>query len=391
MKFIFTDVNSSFSNMIQQDIPREIMFNGDDAGSQKQSFVEKPNKTLEKIEHHENGESLQIKSGQIKSIQANSDQATEDYSIEFLSEKLSSVKGIDFVLTLKNMFLILSKENLKNISIDSDGLDVLKKMLLKAGFEESEVNDLMAGLLEDLGNKSLTLDDLVDKLFNLSLEAESDIKIEQENFLEISAIPFLESILNSLGISQESIQGILSGADKGEKGISLDIIIEKLQTLQKQSFYTQEYYQTHKGDENFKMLLKQLDLEQNESQPSLLTLDEFVSSLEKLRQKISQQQAPTTEVSNNNKQEIIASEKPLDLFKALFKGLEVTNKAPETLAFEFFYEQIKNQFKNELLVSGEEKTNKNVKQATDIKLENAFKEMESLIGGKKAGTVDMND
>ena len=61
-------------------------------------------------------------------------------------------------------------------------------MLLKAGFEESEVNDLMASLSEDLENKILTLDDLLDKLFDLSLEAEANIKIEQESFLEISAI-----------------------------------------------------------------------------------------------------------------------------------------------------------------------------------------------------------
>ena len=122
----------------------------------------------------------------------------------------------------------------------------------------------------------------------------------------------------------------------------------------------------------------------------MLTLDEFVNSLGMLRQKISQPKIPS-EVPGNNNQKIVANEKSLDLFKALFKGLEVVNKAPEIQTFEFSYEQIKAQFKNGLLVSGEEKINKNVKQTADIKLENAFKEMESLLSGKKVGTVDMND
>ncbi|MCD4722030.1 MAG: flagellar hook-length control protein FliK [Desulfobacula sp.] len=412
MDFIFADVNNSFSNMIQQDLPREVMFNGNDAGSQKQSFAENLSKTLEKIEHHENGVLLQIQSGQIqsdqtKSIQANLDQPIADSSIESLSGKLSREKGIGFVLALKNIFLMLSKGDLKNISIDSDGIEALKKMLLKAGFKESEINDLMAGLSEELENKNLTLDDLLDKLFDLPLEAKLETQPSYENFLEISAIPFIESILNSLGISRETIQDILSAADKGEKGISLDVIIQKLQTLQKQSFYTQDHYQTRKDDNNFKMLFKQLDLEQNESKPSVLTLDEFVSSLEKLRQKISQQQAPT-EVPSDNDQKFVANEKPFDLFSALFKGLEFKNKAPEIQAFEFSYEQIRDQFKNELFVPvkselfvpGKDKASKKdlfslksntVKHPTDIKLENAFKEMESLLGGKKTGTVDMND
>jgi flagellar hook-length control protein FliK len=403
MDFIFTDVNNSFSNMIQQDHPREAMFNGGDAGSQRQSFAEKLRKTLEKIEHNENGAPLQVKPSQtnpdqINPDQINSNQTTEDPGIAFLSEKLSLEDGLGFVLALKNMFLMLSKGDLKNISIDADGLDALKKMLLDAGFMESEVNELMAGLSEELENKSLTMDDFLDKFFDLPLEENNETDPSQENFLEISANPFLESILNSLGISRESIQDILSEADMGEKGISLDVIIEELQTLQEQSFYTQNHFQTREGDENFKMLLKQLDLEQSDSNALSLTLDEFVSALEKLSKKMAQQQAPA-EVPTDKTPKIVANEKPLDLLSALFKGLEFKNKAIETQTFEFSYEQIKDQFKNEvfvpakngLFVSEESKTNKTVKHAADIKLENAFKEMESLPGEKKVGIVEMSD
>lgn len=392
MNFTFTDVSSSFSNMVQPDHSRDVMSNTDRTGSRTQLFDEKLSKALENVERLE--EKILPQSNQVKAnrFKANQVKTTKDSDkiIDHLSKKLSHEKGPGFVSALKNMFSMLSNGDLKTGSIDADGLEALKKILLKAGFKENDINDLMAELSEESENKDLTLDDLFDKLFELPFEADSKTETGRENFLEISALPFLESILNSLGIPREKTQEILNEADKGDKGISLDVILENLQTLQKKSFYTQNHYETSEGDDNFRQLFKQLGLDQGESTISPLTLDEFVTSLEKLRNKISQQQAPA-EVANQNDQKPIANEKPLDLFTALFKGVDLENKTAESQAFEFSFEQIKNQFKNKLLMPGDEKINKNVNLSTDTKLNEAFKEMEPLLGGKKSGVVDMND
>ncbi|RLB97670.1 MAG: hypothetical protein DRH34_14910, partial [Deltaproteobacteria bacterium] len=340
-------------------------------------------------------------SEQTKKTQLNQLQASEDSSraINYLSEKLNSEERLDFVLALKNIFLMLSKGDLKNISIDSQGLEALKKMLLNAGFEENDIIDLFDKFSEELGNNTLAMDDLLDRLFDLSLEVESDTEIFDESFLETSAIPFLESILNSLGIPKEKISEILYEADRGEKGISLEVFIEKLQDLQKKSFYTGNHIETQEGDDNFSLLIKQLGFEKNESKTSALTLNEFVSSLEKLYQKISQQQAAAYSQTDIDPK-FAANGKPLDLLSSLFKGLEFKNKNAETKTFEFSYEQIRDELKNQLLVPDNEKTNKNSlfsvkkengKSVAGAKLENAFKEMESLLIGKKNGTADMAD
>jgi len=306
---------------------------------------------------------------------------------------------------------MLSKGNLKDISIDADSLEALQKMLLKAGFKESEVHDLMVELSGELEEKNLTLDSFLDKFFDLPLEVDSETITARENFLEISVIPFLESILNSLEIPREKIQEILIEADKGEKGISLDVVIEKLQAVLKKSFYTRNDYKTQKDDYNFKMLLKQLGLEQNDSKTSPLTLNEFVSSLEKLRTKISQYQSPA-EAIYNIEQKPDVREKPLDLFNALFKGLEFKGKEAETQAFKLFHENVRDQFKNELLVPikkellmsaknelpvpGNEITNKNdlfaanrtFKNEAGLKLKNSLKEVAPLLDGKKSIVFD---
>ena len=399
MDFTFSDASSSFLNMVQPDLPREVMFDADNAGSKKPLFAEKLSKTLKKADRLED-QAFRV---QTNLIQVNPVQAAKDpvKAMDSIFEKLKGKKGISFVSVLKNIFLMLSKGDLKNVSIDADGLEALKKMLLKAGFKENDINDLMAEFTEELENKTLSLDDLFDKLFELPFEAALEIETEQENFLETSAIPFIESILTSLGIPRDKIQEILIQADKGDKGISLDVVIEKLQNLQEKSFYTQIHYKTREGDDNFKMLFKQLGIEQNESKISPLTLDELVGSFEKLRTKVSQNQihAPAEVSDYKHTQKPIPNEKSLDLLDALFKGLEFKNKTADTQVIKFSYEQIKNQFKNELLVPGEEKINKkdlfsfdkNIKPATDTKLKDGFKAMDFLLPGKKIGAVDMND
>ncbi|MCP3875429.1 MAG: hypothetical protein GY699_20025, partial [Desulfobacteraceae bacterium] len=218
MNFTFSDVSSSFLNMIQQDLPKEIMFNADSPGSQNQMFSQTFNKTLEKARGLKDETPPQI----------NPDPQTKDTEkiIESLSEELDQEKGVGFVSALRNFLLMFANGDLKNISIDPDGLAALKKLLLKAGFKENDIDDLMAELTEKVENGQLTLDDLFKKLFELDFESIAGKETDPENTLETSAVPFLESILNSLGISKRKIEEILAQADRGKKGINIDVVIE---------------------------------------------------------------------------------------------------------------------------------------------------------------------
>ncbi|NOX35000.1 MAG: flagellar hook-length control protein FliK [Deltaproteobacteria bacterium] len=386
MDFTFTDISSSFVSMVRQDLPREVMFDTGNAGFRKPLFAEKLDKTLEKDEP----------SGTM--FQTKLDPAAKDSKdiTGSLLEKLTREKGTDFISALKSIFLKLSKGDLKNVSIDEGGLEALKKMLLKAGFKENDINDLIAGFSEELANKDLTLDKLFGKLVDLPFEAKT--RTRQDTFFDTSAIPFFHSILTSLGIPVEKIQDMLAKADKGEKGLSLNELIEKLQALQKESFYRGDHYETKQGDDNFTLVLKHLNLDQGGRQTSPLTLDELIGSLEKLRKNLLQSKTPGEALINKGKNPYKTGDSS-DLLNALFKGLEIKEKTPGTQTFEFSYDQVKDQFKNELLVPGRVKTGKKdlfssgkkSQHAADAKLKDSFKEMESLLSRGKKGDFSVNN
>lgn len=385
MDLTFTDISSSFANMVQESLPKEIMVDTDNRGAQKLQFAEKLNKVLEKIEGAEANNNFFAKLDSMKNH--------SDKTVALMSEELNKEKGTGFVAALQKIFLMLSNQDLKNASINADGLEALKKMLLKAGFKESDINDLIAELSENQDNKNIPLNELLDKLFELSLENRSFKEDESENYLEISSMPFLESLMKSLNIPEERVQEILMAADRGEKGLDLDYIIEKLQDLQKESFYTGNQYKTRENDENFRLLLKQMSFEQNKPNASPLTLADLVDSLENLRAKLAQQKNIAMETVFDNQKSMI-NEKPLDMLEALFKGLKFKDKENKSHLFEFSEGQIKNQFKDQLFVSDKEKNNKlfdpgqAFKHKTDAAIKHGLKELESMLDGKKSSVLE---
>jgi flagellar hook-length control protein FliK len=387
---MFSDIGSSFLSMIQQDIPKEILLNTDTAASQKTAFTDHLNKQLEKVDSHDASPSLQGISGVLEA-----DQNSKE-TISSLFEKLDQEDGTGFVFALKEILLKLSKGDLKNLTINAGGLEALKKMLLKAGFKEADVDEVFTGLLEKTKNGKLSLADLADNLSALSNKEKE--KNQSENFLEISAIPFLESILNSLGINKEEIGNIMAEADKGEKGISLDVIIEKLKVLQKNSFYTQKTFETAESDRNYQHLLKQLGIEKAENKLSPLSLDEFVDALESLRKKLSKETiASDGSGIAGEKNPETETQKPVDLFTALFKGLEQLKQKGESTGFGFSFDQIKNQFENKLLLPEDKNTttgnplfsvNKDVLQGSDTKQKEVNKNFEVFLNQKKNTDID---
>jgi flagellar hook-length control protein FliK len=386
---MFSDIGSSFSGMINQDIPKELL-NTNSAGSQKPVFAAHLQKQVEKLDSREN-----VSSSGTASVVV---QASLNSSSAPPLENLDQKKGAGFVSALKEILLKLSKGNLKNFSIDAEGLEALKKMLLTAGFKETDINEAFTGLLEKAKNGKLTLHHLMGKLSDLPLEETTEEEVQPETFLEISALPFLESLLTSLGIKKEDIQNIMGEADKGEKGISLDVIIEKLKNLQKQSFYTQTAFETPETDRNFQHLMKQLGMEQTEEISAPLSLTEFVDALENLRKKLSPEET-LSKVSGNSeskvsgnadlKNPISISEKMPDLMNALLRGLEQVKPSEKLPGFGFSYEQIKNEFENRWLLPGDKNTNtsantlfsanKDVVQGTDTKLKDLNKNLEALL------------
>ncbi|MFH2093654.1 MAG: flagellar hook-length control protein FliK [Pseudomonadota bacterium] len=406
MNFTFTDISSSILNMVQPERFQSVMPGAKNQGPSDHLFAQKLSKILEK------GKGLQNQGLSVATLEDLPEESQK--RVDRLIRKLTPKKGVAFLSELKNVFMNLSKGDLKNISIDAKGLETLKKLLFNAGFDALELDELMAELTEGLEENNLTMDDLFDKLFTLSMDSDSDFEIKPEQFIEISALPFIESILIALDIPVEKVQEILTAADNGEKGFSLDGIIAKLKEVQKNAFYTHTSYQTKAGDEQFQSILKQLGIgaqqskelkvaqpgigaqqskESKVAQPGIgaqqskeltvaqleigaqqliaskvaqqgietqqskeFTLNDLINAFETMRNQLSRQKTTET-ASPAMSPQMSGTEKTADLVKDLFKGLEVKNLPKEKQVFEFSLDGIKKQFEADLLNEDDGKSN----------------------------------
>jgi flagellar hook-length control protein FliK len=382
MNLTFADINNAFQNLAPSDALPTRSAVSERSGARPSLFA---NNLRQVIRDTGAVQESVLRKAAVSGTNGIGDQESVDQAKNLLLNELDHEQGLSFLSKLKNFFLTLSEGDLSTISIDAQGLDSLKKMLLKAGFEPGDVEELMDGLSEKSQAGDISLDEVMDSLFKLSTEKE-DETLDEEILMETSALPFLTSLLNSLGLPKDAVSQILSQADRGESGISLDVVIDHLKSIENQSVETGVLFKTKEGDTSFTMLFEQLGLSQPENKISQLGLGDLLSSLiaQKEKSVAAKQQADgLASLASQSDGEV--KESSNTLIDALFKHLEIQSEQPGLA--EFSYEQIKDQFKNDLLIPGKGQPNKNglfsgEQPGSILKSEQFFKELESLLSGK---------
>ncbi|OQY52178.1 MAG: hypothetical protein B6230_03145, partial [Desulfobacteraceae bacterium 4572_89] len=233
-------------------------------------------------------------------------------------------------------------------------------------------------------------------LSKLSTETEEE---SEEVIIETSVLPFITSMLTSLGFPLEEVSQIMSQADRGQKGISLDVVIDQLKVIESQSLYTGQLFKTQEGDTYYTGLFEQLGLVVPETNTSRLSLNGLIFSLETLKQKFVEAKNNTSEPAKINlinntdslNSDIVVKESFTNLFESLFKYLDI--QPEKTSVPEFSYEQIKEQFKNDLLIPDKNNPNKKGLFSQDtinpgVKSEQVLKEVESILSGKSGPAID---
>lgn len=376
MNLGFADVSASFSNMLQQASPSEAMLTLNDANAGRKMFGEKLDKTL-KFTHR-------LENTHVISDHGDDPPVDVEKVSQFLSGKLGEKEGHQYVSALQSILLMLSNGKLEDISIDAAGLESLKKMLLEAGFKQADIEDAISTLSQDFDEEELSLDLVFDALFDLPFEP--DATEVEETFLSPSESPFIESMLLSLGIPAEKIQEIMSLADKGETGVSLDVVIEELQKLQKSDFYTNPSYQVSKSDSPIGTLARAIGLKIDTDQPGTFSLNDIVRSLETLRQD------KTQPIAEPQAQIAAVSEKPADLLNSLFKSLNIKQDIKQDgtsgRGIEFSTDKIQHSFENPFLMDGQDAAPKKGVFGAKIleflkkgDVNGAVKEMEAILNG----------
>lgn len=390
MSFAFSDVSTSLFNMIQQELPANVVLNSPEAQTGRRVFAEKLDQTIQSTGQSQVATTKKSN----ESVWEEDVPVNDDQVAAFLFAKLDGKEGHQFLSALKSILIMLSKGNLNDISVDSSGLDVLKKMLIKAGFSEEDINDLIEGFEQELETGTLTLDQVFDSIADLSvMEASAE---DQSLFIKPEDASFWQSILISLGMPAEKVDELFRAADAGNEGVDLDTIIDGLQKLQKEVFYTGQNLQVSKNGSPISMLAQSLDVEIDTKQPGSFSLNDIVRALENLRHdKISQQ--AETDVTQHSASAQNTDQTASDLMNSLFKTLKMTKEQASSTgsAFSFSTEKISEQFAESFVAArgngSKEKgplgfnTDKSMKNEG---LQDVFKEIQALLEGNTKGTKD---
>ena len=194
---------------------------------------------------------------------------------------LSGLKGKKLIEALKKCFL----ENgisLEDVFANGAALKALRGWLQHAGFDPTRIESLLKDLKAGSGKKGVPLSELFKKLSDL--EEEDD----PEAMADLSALPYIESILSMFLSDPEMQKAALEGVKLEGKGIDLPRLVLNLKHLVQQ---LPEKGRTVPDESAHRHIVKLMSRMGMTPENGTMTLERFVSELEAMAAKSSRSSA----------------------------------------------------------------------------------------------------
>ncbi|MBF0118093.1 MAG: flagellar hook-length control protein FliK [Desulfobacterales bacterium] len=196
-----------------------------------------------------------------------------------LSEKSLSPERNGVIEKIKKHFL--SKASNPNVMhINKDDLQKIQDTLIYAGFNKEDINRIFTGLQDGAKESSgLKLSDLFSGLTELQNCEETEPAPKIPVF-EISALPYIESILSALKVPSEQIKESLSDAKIEGEGINLNQLVNNLKNIVKLKENKGQDIPDEQTQSQVLNMMAHIGMPQNNKEQ--ITLEKFVSRLESL-------------------------------------------------------------------------------------------------------------
>jgi flagellar hook-length control protein FliK len=312
-------------------------------------------------------------------------------------------KGSKILADMESVLLKLAGGDLGTVTVGPEGLDALGALLTAAGFNAEEVNTLMADLKEKSGKKVFSLEEVMESLSSLKESGSFAEKENQEDvYLESSALPFLTALLGQLELPKDDINRIVEGADRGQKGISLNRVYDALSAVGNQ--YRQAGLTLSAKDDQGQLstVLNQLNLPLPDSAGTeSVSLEDLLSVFSNyiksesgskgggniFSQSLAAQSAGIESMKQEGGlvQEVFLQEGGGKdaMVNRFFQALSVEEKNAAAQPA-FSYHQVKDQFKNDLMIPGKGKKEKQglfakIAPESDAKTDTLAKVVESTL------------
>ncbi len=172
-------------------------------------------------------------------------------------------------------YLLSKGISLDQVYADDAALGKLKRFLESAGFDGRAVGRLMSELNADTFKHGVRLSDLFAKLSELGEKGDSD------TVLDISAYPYIESILSKLLPEPKYQHAALKDVKNDGQGVNLSQLVENLRQIIRLHPEKGRFIPDETGQRQLHRLFNRFGIESDKLSGNL-TLDRFVSGLEKL-------------------------------------------------------------------------------------------------------------
>ena len=227
------------------------------------SFLETMHRLLGSKEFNNGGF---LESGEKPMDNLDSIDILKEHRKKSILKDMMDAKGAGFLDKLQQ-YLNVAGYDLQHSTVEGGGLKALEDMVVKAGFSRDDIQGLVEDLMAESGEDNVVASDLMEGLFALepnTLDDAFDLETEgssDENFLDTSAIPFVSYLFDLLGIPEDVSATIISDAERNGKGLYLDSLIESLQELQEQAFFSGNSFDMDASNEDLITVLEHLGFE----------------------------------------------------------------------------------------------------------------------------------
>jgi flagellar hook-length control protein FliK len=301
------------------------------------------------------------------------------------------------IIELVKKYALSKTGNLDTLFIDEKGLKDFEKFLLGAGFDQESVAALMEKLKAKMGGRELKLSDLFQELKNIKDPSE---ETSETDMLDLSAAPYIESALLSLGISQERISGIIGKATIDGVGIDLERLITALKALKKGALEGAALQggahsltssgtaaNEQRGNDFLTEMMTRLGMKPGSALEKSLTLEDSNSGIESLRMKKERADEMTSLLGMKP---VTAKEKNLSLenFISGLESLQTKKENSDEVAsllnadLKRFFEKVRSQPENAAQAQGIGLKEKYLNQGSDKS--GAAPDKYSFLNGKNA-------
>ena len=156
--------------------------------------------------------------------------STDRNSLIEALQQLPGSRGSDLVEQFKKLAMTLDSEAGQEIQLQPGGEAILGQWLTQAGFDADAVSEFTTALAEKMEEKgALSFKEVADEMDDLLQEPETND--EEEVLIPASTQPYLVSMLQTLGLPQAQVDAMMSEAQRGGSGLSLDSLTEQIQQI----------------------------------------------------------------------------------------------------------------------------------------------------------------